>query len=298
MAERKPPPIYEDFVGSASQHHLTTTERFYIDVRYSRYSYLHHHNYAELSFYYQGTGYETINGVRHRLQPGTVSLVRPHQIHIIKCDPEPKLLKYCCMFDIQLLPELAEDRWFSSMVYGVGIDAPSHVYFDGEESNRVERIFGHLLEEHQHSDNPGRLQMIRTLLNEALLLFIRRGLADRQKADPAMLAPEDKSRVLWPLLQYVHAHYHEKMSLKEMADRFFMSVPYMSRLFKTHVGMGFVEYVHRLRVERASGMLLNTDMSVNEIAFDVGFDNSRTFSRVFRELKGKTATEFRIRAET
>lgn len=295
MAERKPP-IYEDFVGSNKPHHLTSTARFYIDVRYSRHSYLHHHNYAELSFYYQGTGVETINGVRRRLQPGTVSLVRPHQMHIIKCDPEPRLLKYCCMFDIQLLTGLAEDRWFSSMVYGVGIDAPSHAYFEGAESKRVESIFAHLLEEHQNPDNPGRLQLVRTLLNEALLLFIRKGLANRAEADPATLAPEDKSRVLWPLLQYVHAHFYEKMSLKELADRFFMSVPYMSRFFKTHVGMGFVEYVHRLRVERASGMLLNTDLSVNEIACDVGFDNSRTFSRVFRELKGKTATEYRLRA--
>lgn len=77
-----------------------------------------------------------------------------------------------------------------------------------------------------------------------------------------------------------------------------MSVPYVSRYFKQHVGMGFVEYVHRLRVERAAGMLLNTDMSVHDIAFDVGFDNSRTFSRVFRELKGKTATEYRMLARS
>jgi transcriptional regulator GlxA family with amidase domain len=60
--------------------------------------------------------------------------------------------------------------------------------------------------------------------------------------------------------------------------------------------MGFVEYVHRLRIERAASMLLNTDMTVHDIAFDVGFDNSRTFSRVFREVKGKTATEYRLLA--
>jgi AraC-like DNA-binding protein len=295
MAERKPP-IYEDVVGSRNPHYITGTQRFYIDIRYSKHCYLHHHNFAELSFFFEGAGVETVNGFSHRLVPGTVSFVLPHQMHIIKGDSDRHLIKFCCMFDIQLLTDLVEDRWFSQKVYGVGTNTPSYAYFDEEEQARVKDVFTHLLEEYRQFDRPGRLQLIRTKLNEALLLFLRKSLSANADADSPAPVVGDKTRLLWPLLQYVQTHCGEKLNLKELADRFYTSVPYMSRFFKLHVGMGFVEYVHRLRIERAASMLLNTDMTVHDIAFDVGFDNSRTFSRVFREVKGKTATEYRLLA--
>jgi AraC-like DNA-binding protein len=295
VAERKIP-IYEDFVGSTTPPYLVGTQRFYIDVRLSRHTYLHHHNYAELSFFFEGCGSETINGNSHRLVPGSVSFVLPYQMHIIKGDPDRKLRKYCCMFDIQLLSELFEDSWFSGMLYGVGKQIPSSVEFGESEIERIHGVFEHLLHEYEDAGKPGRPQLIRAKLNEALLLFIRKGLEVQAEGRSSSPVAEDRTRLLWPLLQYVHTHFHEKLNLKDLSDRFYMSAPYMSRFFKMHVGMGFVEYLHRLRIERASSMLLNTDMSIHEIAFDVGFDNSRTFSRVFRELKGKSASEYRLMA--
>ncbi|RKN85549.1 AraC family transcriptional regulator [Paenibacillus ginsengarvi] len=295
MAMRKYP-IYEDFVGSNTPHYLTRAHRFYIDVRQSRHCYLHHHNYAELSFFIEGGGVETVNGVSHRLMPGSVSLVLPYQMHIIRGDVDQKLRKYCCMFDIQLLTELNDDRWFSYMLYGVGANTPSSVHFDESEFERIHSIFEFLRQEYEDADRPGRPQLIRTKLNEALLLFLRKGITARTEQQSEAPGADDKTRLQWQLLQFVHTHFDERLSLKELSERFYLSVPYLSRFFKSHVGMGFVDYLHRLRIERASSMLLNTEMTIHEIAFDVGFDNSRTFSRVFRELKGKTASEYRMTA--
>lgn len=291
-------PLYEDehTFGSESKHYLTGSERFYIDSRYSKYSYLHHHNYAEISYYFEGTGTETINGVSHRLQPGTVSVVLPHHIHIIKWDSDRKLRKFCCFFDIQLLSGMHEDNWFSSMLYGIGTVTPSFIDFTGAESERMRGIFENLLQEYEENDNPGRLQLIRTKLKEAFLLFIRKGLSLRTEPRSASIPSTEETKQLWPLLQFVHAHYNDRLNLSDLSARFFMSVPYISRFFKMHVGIGFVEYLHRLRIERATYLLQHTDMTVTEIAFRVGFDNSRTFSRVFREQKGRSAREYRLQA--
>lgn len=155
LAQRKPP-VYEDFLGQPSDF-ITGTQRFYIDIRESRYSYLHHHNFAELSFFYEETGIETVNGVSHQLVPGTVSVVLPYQMHIIRGNPDRPLVKYCCMFNIQLLNDLADDPWFAHQLYGVGTRSPSHAYFSGNEKERVRDTFAHLLEEYREVDRPGRV---------------------------------------------------------------------------------------------------------------------------------------------
>ncbi|CAG7640223.1 helix-turn-helix domain-containing protein [Paenibacillus allorhizosphaerae] len=289
-------PLYEDSIGD-HPYFLTGSQRFYIDVRNSIYSYLHHHNFAEISYFFEGSGVESIDGVSHRLQPGTVSVVLPHQMHIIKCDSGRKLRKYCCMFDTELLFGKCEDKWFSDMLFGIGTHTPSFVDFLGTEAAQMKLIFEQLLHEYGETNRPGRLYMIRTKLTEALLLFIRHGLACRSSDTWDTRSTKEAPRLLWPLVKYVHSHYKENLSLKELSHRFDVSVPYISRVFKTYVGMGFVQYMHRLRIERATNMLLTTDMTITDIAFDVGFDNSRTFARVFRELKGKSAREYRMLAQ-
>ncbi|MBD2866118.1 AraC family transcriptional regulator [Paenibacillus oceani] len=287
-------PIYEDFVGGVPNL-IIGNERFYIDIRDSRHSYLHHHNFAEISFFFEGSGVETINGVEYELKQGSVTVILPHHMHIIKTDKERQLRKYCCMFDLQLLSGMKEDSWFSRMLYGIGSGTPSSVLFKGQESERMEGIFGHLLQEFHNTSSPGRPNMIKAKLNEAMLLFIRKGLDVASSSGSRTSSPSaEETPLLWPILKYLHTHCTEKLTLTELSSQFHLSVPYMSRFFKEHVGMGFVEYLHRLRIQRATNMLLYTDKTITDIAYEVGFDNSRTFSRVFREQKGRSAREYRL----
>ena len=291
----KPMILYEDeyTFGSRPEHYLTGNQRFYIDTRLSKYSYLHHHNCAEVSFYFEGSGVETINGISRRLAPGTMSVVLPHQLHIINWDPDQKLKKFMCMFDTQLLSGMDEDNWFSTMFYGIGSSVPSFVHFSAEDRDRMFGIFTQIHQEYLEPFNPGRVQLIRTKLNEALILFIRKGLELRSQPAKSGDGQDEQSVLFWQLLRYIHSHYDEKLKLSDLAERFYMSVPYLSKFFKTNVGMGFVDYLHHIRIERASGLLVQSDLTIAEIAHQVGFDNSRTFSRVFRELKGRSAKEYR-----
>lgn len=55
----------------------------------------------------------------------------------------------------------------------------------------------------------------------------------------------------------------------------------------------FTEYLHTLRVGRAASLLAATSMSITDIAIDVGFDHTRTFTRAFKDVKGTTPKQFR-----
>jgi hypothetical protein len=64
---------------------------------------LHHHDFAEFFFVYEGKGVELINGNTHTIQPGSASFLLPHHLHEIQGNPATPIRMYCCMFDISVL---------------------------------------------------------------------------------------------------------------------------------------------------------------------------------------------------
>ena len=68
---------------------------------------------------------------------------------------------------------------------------------------------------------------------------------------------------------------------------------YLSGLFTRHLGMGFTDYLHHLRIERAKTLLRHTDQSAGEIAFAVGYEDQSHFNRWFRKLTTLTPLTYR-----
>jgi AraC-like DNA-binding protein len=282
-------PEYQEHIGGLKMT-ADGKQRFFINVGTVTQSALHHHDYAELSFFMQGTGSESINGVAHRIRPGTASFLLPHHMHKLESDTGLSMSKYRCMFDLPLLFGEHEDPEFSRLVYGIGTTSPSFADFDGTAAERMRATLEQLLEEYAMPDSPGRRHMIRLKLSEAVLLFIRAG---NGKSTVPITDERDETVKLSPLLQYVHLHYTEKLTLEDLSRQFRYSVPHISRSFKEHTGKRFHDYVRQLRIESAITMLLHTNMSITDIAIAVGFDSFRTFARAFRDMKGQTASEYR-----
>ncbi|GAA3412331.1 AraC family transcriptional regulator [Paenibacillus hodogayensis] len=273
-----------------------TQERFGIHHTNVSRTQLHYHDYAEISYFTGGRGFETINGVRHLLRQGTVSFLLPNHMHFISSAPGQQVSKYCCLFDIQLLFGHQEDSEFSRLLDSIGTDLPSFLDFEGSEKEKMKQIFEFLLEISSESDNtPIYRHLIRTKLTEAISIYIRS--ASRQQSYPNLLIADRKSaartQLFWPVLRYVHLHYRKPLSLEELAQRFELSVSYIGLSFKKYTGHSFVKYIHHLRIEMADNMLQHTNISITDIAMEVGFESFRTFARVFREMKGITANQFR-----
>lgn len=92
----------------------------------------------------------------------------------------------------------------------------------------------------------------------------------------------DLSR-LEEILGYIQMNYSRQIGLQDLADRFYLSVPYLSKYIKERLGMGFTDYLNEVRLQHAVDGLVNTDHSVTRIAFDNGFPNLTSFNRVFRK---------------
>jgi len=92
---------------------------------------------------------------------------------------------------------------------------------------------------------------------------------------------------------FIMENYTRKISLKEIADMAGLSPPYFSTIFKEEMGENLSKYLNRLRVEKAGRLLLETDMSLSEIAACCCFEDQSWFSKIFKAFTGISPGKYR-----
>jgi len=92
---------------------------------------------------------------------------------------------------------------------------------------------------------------------------------------------------------YIEEHYTEDISLGQVAKAVNVSTFYFCKTFKKITGLNYTDYVSRVRIERSKNLLLNRNLRVSEIAFEVGFQSLTHFNRVFKKVLGQSPTEYR-----
>jgi transcriptional regulator GlxA family with amidase domain len=93
--------------------------------------------------------------------------------------------------------------------------------------------------------------------------------------------------------QWVVAHCEDSVSLAAAAQAVNLSAKHFSDVFRKATGIPFVEYVGRVRVEKAKNLLVNPQLRISEIAFEVGFESFSQFNRAFRRHAGMSPRDCR-----
>ncbi|HMP83675.1 MAG TPA: helix-turn-helix domain-containing protein [Verrucomicrobiota bacterium] len=93
--------------------------------------------------------------------------------------------------------------------------------------------------------------------------------------------------------EYIHEHQAEKLPLRQVAKAVNTSAFYFCKLFKKITGINYTDYLSRVRIEKSKNLLLNPNLRVSEIAFEVGFQSLTHFNRVFKRILGQSPTEYR-----
>ena len=93
--------------------------------------------------------------------------------------------------------------------------------------------------------------------------------------------------------EFIDQHQTEDISLGQVAKAVNISTFYFCKMFKKVTGINFTDYVSRVRIENAKNLLLNPNLRVSEIAYEVGFQSLTHFNRVFKKVIGQSPTEYR-----
>jgi AraC-like DNA-binding protein len=107
-----------------------------------------------------------------------------------------------------------------------------------------------------------------------------------------MRTKEQEER-LWKVIAYVYDNYNKKLTLHEVAQQAYVSDGYLSKILKKEIGRGFSEFLGLVRSEMSLRLLLNSDMSVTNIAYESGFSAPKYYKSVFQEMYGCTPSEYR-----
>lgn len=102
-----------------------------------------------------------------------------------------------------------------------------------------------------------------------------------------------KTSKISEITSYIEKHYTDNIMLKELADEFDLTVPYLSKLFKEQTNMNFADFYDDLRVKHSMFDLLETNLPIIDVAMKHGFANNQAYIRAYKKINGERPSETR-----
>lgn len=242
---------------------------------------MHWHEYLEIALCLEGTGRFMFGRRALPVEPGDVFLVDNSHPHVAVAGPGGSLRLLLVLFR----PELVAAP--GCRAFDSGYLAPFRCPDDGS----LERIprgtplasqltpILHELAGISARHDPDDRHLLDATLRLALGVLVRHCRAGATDGDRTNAARRAQIR---PVLSYVEAHCHERVTLDEVAGVVHLSPSRVRHVFRDVSGVGFKEYATRVRLAEAKRLLLATDLSVAEVAHSVGYTNVHQFYTVFQ----------------
>ncbi|MEI7025482.1 helix-turn-helix transcriptional regulator [Paenibacillus sp. y28] len=223
----------------------------------------------------EGEGWIRIRGHDYAPQPGQLFIVPAgERVSFATTNPDHTLGKYWC----HCTATAGEMNLFRLLQLPVQIDVP--------DMPEAIRLFERLIEQHQSKE------ITSTLRVKAALLEIISAYLEGCPPEEVRLASYESTEKLNAVLRHIEDHLAEEMTLEQLARLVHLHPNYFVRFFKTMLGEPPIQYINRMRMEKAKLLLSQTGAPVSEIADAVGL-SFFYFSRLFKQYSGFAPTEYR-----
>ncbi len=258
----------------------------------------HDHLFHEVVYVESGSAdHETTDGTR-KLRPGDVIIIRPQIWHGYARPRELTIIN--CLIDSPLMQKLSV---FLARVGGAfdlyrkrprdPRHTPPTVLHASPAGRAVIRQRLETIMAEQRDRVNGWQDVTSAALLDLLITIARLQLPEHgaQRIEPP-IADRTQQAVL-DVASYLETHFSERITLAELAARVQLSPGHLSRSFARQMGMGIVEFTHRMRAEEACRLLRMTDAPITRIGSQVGYGEIAYFSRCFRGQLHQSPIEYR-----
>ena len=225
----------------------------------------HIHNSFEIIIAIDGEMEVTVAGNKYLVSGDKCVLVFPNQIHEIKTE------KYACHNILIFPPQLV--RAFSKR-YESHVPKSNAFILDKFYINKISKL-----------DSRGNMLELKGLLYSICGEFDKNAEYIEFKGDGQNL--------LFKIFNFVAENHKKECSLYELAKETTYNYVYLSKHFSKNTGMSYTEYVCRFRVNEACYLLVNTNNTMLDIAYECGFECLRSFNRSFKSIMGISPSEYR-----
>lgn len=299
----------KSYVFTASEHLLKDDFPFVISHWvYNADSFIpmHSHDFIEVVFIMDGCAQHLFQTVKWGVHECTVSkgdifLINPGEEHTYRIAPGNtvevvNLLFYSHIIDWPLIRMMGDmdiaDFFYVQPFLPADLRFGNILHFSNGEAEQLEHLARTL--EQEYTDKKGNYKLLIKLLMTQLFVLLSRKYAEQKHyrkhvGKPHLPHVSAANRVLG----FLERHYAEDITLTDLTRVSNCSERQLTRMFKDSTGVTIFTYLHKLRIEKAKDMLLNTDKKVSDVCFLVGFNDMSHFNKVFRKITGINPTDYR-----
>lgn len=258
----------------------------------------HSHSFCELYYLVSGKAELRINQTIYSLTPGMIVFIPSNVPHKTTYDSSVISERLTIEFSPDYLSDIDEEfgeMWIERFIYNtpmyIRVEARPHI----EELmtninidstyNPLEPNDTAMYHNDMFSDCMRKLRFQELIIN--ILRYNVR--ADYVTEDEMQISDISVSEAK----KYIDENYSEPLTLDALAKRYRLNPSYFSNKFKTINGIGFKEYLNNVRIIHAEKLLLESDLSITDIALQCGYESSNYFGDIFRRVNGVSPSQFR-----
>lgn len=261
-----------------------------VDSSHPRYEMaLHWHREFEIVRVKSGELALYVNNVSEVLRAGDIAFISGGMMH--RAEPHDAVYE-CVVFDLNMLCRHGSGRITSYILPLLSGEAEISRIRASEQSGihaAVDAFFSCLAAEGRYFELKAY-----SAAGEIVFLLYRE---DRIKLSKKHLHGNHRKETITMLIEWIEQNYTERITLETLSEVAKIGEKYLCRFFKEYTGNTPIDYVNRLRVERACLKMAEANRNVTEAAFESGFNDISYFSKIFKRYKGMTPREYRHAVE-
>lgn len=244
----------------------------------------HWHHAVELLLFIRGSVTCKFTNTTLKARAGDMYIINSHDIHETRCSRDAR---YLCLHILPsaMLPYVSD---FDQRNFSLVCD-PN----DEEKTAALEQLrglMGEILTLTQENGETRKLECQARLFGIASILV--KHFSQPIVTEEKRLQRSDMTR-LEPVIEHIHLHHGEELSLEAAADSMGLNKEYFCRLFKKNMGVSYLQYVNQVRATAVCRELEVSDDTILEIGERNGFKDPKLMNRYFRELYDCTPSEKR-----
>lgn len=235
-----------------------------------------YHDGYELYLFINGERLFFYNNKCYNLKRGDIAIIRPFELHCAEsCDVE-FYERYVINFRPDMLSCILTDSEISSLFKDFN---PTLLHLDEDQLKLVCNTYK-LIDELNKQKNP-----LSNKATSAALLSLIMTLKAIPQTKPLEQSKGPSEEIIFAI-NYIGKHYKENITLDLLTDMIHISKFHFCRIFKEATGTTFLEYLNNIRLSHAHRLLVESNLSINDIALKTGFGSAAYFSRMFKKVHG------------
>lgn len=237
----------------------------------------HWHRSVEIFALFEGELEFYINEIRYPLQPGEFMLVNSNEIHSILSPKKNQTV-------VLQIPLATFEKYYTDERF---------IYFSHSSRLQDEEVMRLIREMYLAYQEKKCGYELKVQSQFYMLVYLLVTKYRKTEVNEDLIRHNKNLNKLSAITSYMKENYKKELSLESLAKTFGYSPTYLSRMFQKYAKTNYKTCLDNIRLEHAAKDLVNTEITIGEIAFNNGFANSKAFAKVFRAKYGMLPSECR-----